>query len=80
MVIEDFYAALTPDYNETYKCDMCRKEYKVAEMSFINVPPLYDYFSKPYIICWNCSTKIINGDSQAIKWLNKHIRRKDEEE
>ena len=78
MTIEELYALIS-NYDETYKCDMCHEEYNVAGTSFVNVPPFYNYFSKHYIICWNCSTKIINGDKQAVEWFNKHIRRRSEE-
>lgn len=79
MTIEDFYAALIPDYNETYKCDMCHEEYNVSTMPYVNIPPLYNHFSKYYTVCWNCSTKTINGDKQAIEWFNKYIRRRSDE-
>lgn len=79
MTTGDFYA-LTHGYNETYKCAMCHGEYNVTETPIVDVPPLYNYFSKHYIICWNCSTKIINGDKQAVEWFNKHIRGRSDEE
>lgn len=77
MTIDIVEYAFTPDYDANCKCDMCHGEYNVASTPFVNVPPLYDYFSKHYIICWNCSTKIINGDKQAIEWFNKYIQRKE---
>ena len=79
MTTGDFYA-LTHGYDVTYKCAMCHGEYKVTEKQFVDVPTLYDYFSKHYIVCCDCSTKIINGDKQAKEWFNKRIRRRSEEE